>query len=261
MSPAVLAGLVACGAWAYLLLARGFFWLARERDDGEVTEPSPPGPPSPPWSRPATVSTCNERALESLLAQDHPGPLSVILVDDASTDATAAIARRLAASAPAARPLEVLTGAPLPPRWTGKLWAVRQGIAHASSRASPPEYLLLTDADIAHAPDNVRILVQRAGRRTTWTSLMARLTVATWAERLLIPAFVFFFAMLYPFAWVNDPDRRTAAAAGGCMLVRRDALKAAGGLEAIAGESIDDCALAARLKRQGPCGLACQTGR
>ncbi len=130
---------------------------------------------------------------------------------------------------------------------------MRQGVARASAAAAPPEFLLLTDADIAHAPDNVRRLVARAqadGR--VLVSLMARLTVTTWAERALIPAFVFFFDMLYPFAWVNDPGRATAAAAGGCMLVRRSALEAAGGVEAIRGEIIDDCALAARLKARGP---------
>ena len=119
--------------------------------------------------------------------------------------------------------------------------------------ADGPDYLLLTDADIAHAPDNLRRLVERAeANGLVLTSLMARLTVRTWPERLLIPAFVFFFAMLYPFAWVNSPTRRTAAAAGGCMLARRDALEAAGGLDAIKGAIIDDCALAARMKRQGP---------
>jgi hopene-associated glycosyltransferase HpnB len=112
---------------------------------------------------------------------------------------------------------------------------------------------LLTDADIVHAPENLRALTQRAeAGGLVLTSLMAKLTVENWAERLMIPAFVFFFDMLYPFAWVNDPRRRIAAAAGGCMLARRDALQAAGGIEAIAGAIIDDCALGARMKAQGP---------
>jgi hopene-associated glycosyltransferase HpnB len=128
---------------------------------------------------------------------------------------------------------------------------MRQGVEAASD--FQPKYLLLTDADIAHSPENLRGLVRRAeARGLVLTSLMARLTVENWAERLLIPAFVFFFAMLYPFAWVNDARRPTAAAAGGCMLARRDALRAAGGIEAIAHAIIDDCALGARMKRQGP---------
>jgi hopene-associated glycosyltransferase HpnB len=128
---------------------------------------------------------------------------------------------------------------------------VRQGIAKASQAA--PDYLLLTDADIAHTPDNLRRLVARAeAGGLVLTSLMARLTTTTFAERLLIPAFVFFFDMLFPFAWVNDPKRKVAAAAGGCMLVRRDALEAAGGIESIRGRIIDDCALAERMATQGP---------
>ena len=149
------------------------------------------------------------------------------------------------------RLLKVLTG--LTPGWTGKLWAQSQGVTLAGEGPSPPDYLLLTDADIAHDAGNLRALVSRAeAGGLVLTSLMAKLTTATWPERLLIPAFVFFFDMLYPFAWVNDPRRRTAAAAGGVMLVRREALGAAGGLAAIRGRIIDDCSLGALMKRQGP---------
>jgi hopene-associated glycosyltransferase HpnB len=240
----------ALAAWIYLLLGRGLFWLARERDDLGA----PAAPPAYWPSVTAIVPARNEadvvvRAIGSLLAQTYPGDLRILLVDDNSTDGTGAIARSLGAG----DRLEVLTGAPLPGGWTGKLWAVRQGVARASASTPPPDFLLLTDADIAHAPDNVQCLVERASAsRLVLVSLMARLTVETWAERLLIPAFVFFFDMLYPFAWVNDPARRTAAAAGGCMLVRREALEAVGGVDAIRGEIIDDCALAARLKARGP---------
>jgi hopene-associated glycosyltransferase HpnB len=188
------------------------------------------------------------RSIGSLLAQDYPGPFRVVLVDDNSGDGTGDVARTLA---DASGRLEVLTGSPLPVGWTGKLWAQSQGVARASTFA--PDYLLLTDADIAHAPETLRKLVARAeARGLVLTSLMARLTVETWPERLLMPAFVFFFDMLYPFGWVNDPRRKTAAAAGGVMLAKRTALEAAGGLEAIRWKIIDDCSLGALMKRQGP---------
>jgi hopene-associated glycosyltransferase HpnB len=250
LTAVALLAVAALAAWIYLLLGRGLFWLARERDGAEG-----PATPPPHWpSVTAVVPARNEadvvaRALGSLLAQDYPGDLRIVLVDDDSTDGTGQVARGLGGG----DRLEVLTGAPLPAGWTGKLWAVSQGVALASARGPPPDFLLLTDADIAHAPDNARRLVERAeAGGLALVSLMARLTVETWAERMLIPAFVFFFVMLYPFAWVNDPARRTAAAAGGCMLVRREALDAAGGVDAIRGEIIDDCALAARLKAHGP---------
>jgi hopene-associated glycosyltransferase HpnB len=174
----------------------------------------------------------------------------VILVDDNSSDGTGDVARSLAG----AGRLQVLAGAPLPAGWTGKLWAQSQGVARAGDAVDgPPKYLYLTDADIAHAPDTLRRLVARAEKdNLTLTSLMAKLTVETWPERLTIPAFIFFFDMLYPFGWVNDPRRTVAAAAGGVMLVHRSALIAAGGLEAIRGKIIDDCSLGALMKRQGP---------
>ena len=185
------------------------------------------------------------RSLGSLLAQDYPGALHIILVDDNSTDGTGDVARALDHGGR----LEVISGAPLAGGWTGKLWAQNQGVA----RAGNVDYLLLTDADIAHAPDTLRSLVARAeAGGLVLTSLMAKLTVETWPEKLLIPAFIFFFDMLFPFAWVNDPRRRTAAAAGGVMLARREALETAGGLAAIRGAIIDDCALGAAMKRQGP---------
>ncbi len=249
MNAAAVLGGVALASWAFLLIARGSFWLTRERDDRGPT-PAPP----PTWPSVAAVVPARNEAdviaasLGSLLAQDFPGRFRIVLVDDASTDGTAAVA---AALPDATDRLEILSGAPLPAGWTGKLWALRQGVARAS--VEEPDYLLLTDADIAHAPDNLRRLVGRAeGGRLALTSLMARLSVETFAERALIPAFVFFFAMIFPFAWVNDPSARTAAAAGGCMLVRRETLEKAGGIAAVAGEIIDDCALAGRLKRQGP---------
>jgi hopene-associated glycosyltransferase HpnB len=150
--------------------------------------------------------------------------------------------------------LTVLSGRALPAGWTGKLWAVRQGVDHAQRAA--PDYLLLTDADIVYAPGTLSWLVGHAqANRSVLTSLMAELRCESFAERALIPAFIFFFQMLYPFAWVNRTDRAIAAAAGGCMLMRREALAAAGGIEAVRGALIDDCALAKKLKGQGPISL------
>jgi hopene-associated glycosyltransferase HpnB len=240
-------GGIAVAAWVYLLLGRGFFWLMRERDDRDL----PPGPAAWPAVA-AVVPARNEadviaRSIGSLLAQDYAGDFHVVLVDDASDDGTA----DLAAAAGAPDRLTILTGRPLAKGWTGKLWAVSQGVEAAS--ATSPAYLWITDADIAHEPQTVRRLVARAeAGRLTLVSLMARLQTGTLPERLLIPAFVFFFDMLFPFGRVNDPKSPVAAAAGGCMLVRRAALEAAGGIAAIRGEIIDDCALGARLKAQGP---------
>ena len=243
-------GALALAIWIYLLAFRGGFWRARERDDQHQ--------PADPLTWPsvtAVVPARDEadviaRSIGSLLAQDYPGDLRVILVDDSSADGTGDVARGLTG----ADRLEVINGAPLAAGWTGKLWAQSQGVARAGILPEePPKYLYLTDADIAHAPDTLRRLVARAeGKGLVLTSLMAKLTVETWPERLLIPAFIFFFDMLYPFAWVNDPTTSTAAAAGGVMLARRDALIAAGGLEAIRGKIIDDCSLGALMKRQGP---------
>src|SRR5262249_1077369 len=159
------------------------------------------------------------------LRQDYRGPLSVIVVDDHSSDGTAALVREAAASAGGARRVTVIAAASLPAGWSGKLWAVESGIRYADSLPDPPEYLWLTDADIRHADASLASLVGRALRGDlVLTSLMVRLRCVSLAEQSLVPAFVFFFQMLYPFAWVNRADRATAAAAGGCMLVYRRAL-------------------------------------
>ncbi len=240
-----LLALVPVAIWIYLLAGRGMFWVMGERDDRNEA------PPPATWpSVVAVVPACNEadviaQTLGSLLAQDYPGLFRVVLVDDQSGDGTADAARTLAGQ----DRLTVIAGAARPTGWTGKLWAVRQGIAAAGT----PDYLWLTDADIAHAPDNLRRLVARAqSGNLVLTSLMAKLHCRSWPERYLIPAFVFFFDMLYPFAWVNDPKNKVAAAAGGCMLVRRDALERAGNIDAIRSQIIDDCALGRAMKAQGP---------
>jgi hopene-associated glycosyltransferase HpnB len=184
-----------------------------------------------------------EATLRSLLAQDYPGPCRVILVDDGSADGTGTIARRLADPR-----LTVLTGAPRSAGWSGKLWAVGQGIAAAGD----PDFVLLTDADIVHAPSHLTTLVAKALRDDLdLVSEMVALACESIAERALVPAFVFFFQLLYPFDWVNSPLRNTAAAAGGTILVRRQALMRIGGIEAVRGALIDDVALAAAVKTGG----------
>jgi len=174
-------------------------------------------------------------------------------VDDESSDGTAEVARRAAAGA--ANKLTVLPGATLPAGWTGKLWAMQQGVERGLH--AEPTYLLFTDADIVYDRDTLTRLVSKAqAEGLVLNSLMVRLRCESFAEHAFVPAFIFFFQMLYPFAWVNRKDRATAAAAGGCMLVRRDALAAAGGIEAVRGALIDDCALARSLKPRGPIRLA-----
>jgi len=244
--------LLALAIWTYLLLGRGGFWRCAERDDRNAPAADPVR-----WPRVvAVVPARNEadviaRSVASLARQEYPGPFSVVLVDDNSDDGTLAQARELAANV--AGRLAIVQGAPLPAGWTGKLWAVSQGIAHAEAMASAPDYLLLTDADIGYQPRALLELVRRAeAGRLVLVSLMAKLRCRSLAERALIPAFIFFFQMLYPFGWVNRSSAKTAAAAGGCMLVQRAALARAGGIASIRGALIDDCALAARLKQQGP---------
>jgi hopene-associated glycosyltransferase HpnB len=235
--------------WLYLLLGRDEFWRARPRIE-DATPPSPAAWPAVAAIVPARNEEAHvEEALCSLLAQDYPGELAVVLVDDHSEDATAAIARRLAAGQ--ARPIEVIGARTLPPGWTGKLWAIHEGLRHAAQVRPNAAYVLLTDADIVHSPESLARLVAKAeAERLDLASLMVRLHCETSWERLLIPPFVFFFLKLCPFAAVNDPQRATAAAAGGCMLARRRALEAAGGIEAIRGELIDDVALARALKHR-----------
>jgi hopene-associated glycosyltransferase HpnB len=238
--------------WLYLLAFRGGFWLARERD---VTTALPLSSGLEAWPPVVAIVPARDEAafvghaIKSLLSQDYPGPFRVILVDDQSGDGTADVARAAATALNGTSRLDIVEGTSLPRGWAGKLWALRQGIDRAS-RA--PEYLLLTDADIVHAPDNLRLLVAKAREgRLVAVSLMARLRCDSFAERALIPAFVFFFAMLFPFAWVNRPERATAAAAGGCILVHRSTLDSVGGVTSIRSTIIDDCALAQRLKTRG----------
>ncbi|MBD2516453.1 glycosyltransferase [Nostoc sp. FACHB-973] len=198
-------------------------------------------------------------SLRSLLLQDYPGSLDVFLVDDRSTDRTANFAEGVAHAVGKPQQLHIISGEPLPPGWSGKLWAVEQGIKNASLFA--PDYFLLTDADIEHDVSNLRRLVAKAEQENLdLVSVMVRLRCESFWEKLLIPAFVFFFQKLYPFRWVNNPKNPTAAAAGGSILIRREALERIGGIQAIRQALIDDCALAGAVKRSGGAGGAGEAG-
>jgi hopene-associated glycosyltransferase HpnB len=246
--------------WLYLLLGRGLFWLGRERDDGTAARQGP-------WPSVMAVIPARDEAecvgdtVASLLRQDYPGEFRVILVDDQSRDGTAQVARDAAAGLGATERLTVIPGRSLLGGWTGKLWAQSQGVEAAEAAPQPPDYILFTDADIVYVPDELRKLAARArSGGAVLTSLMAKLRCESFAERMFVPAFIFFFQMLYPFAWANNPRRSTAAAAGGCMLVSREALRAAGGIASIRNALIDDCALAKRLKAHGPIWIGLNEG-
>ncbi len=233
--------------WCWLLLGQGFFW----RTDVRL----PPRREPDVWPSVCVVVPARDEAevlpasLPSLLAQDYPGRAEVFLVDDGSADGTGELARELSRRC-GGLPLTVTSPGEPPSGWTGKLWAVRHGIALA--RAREPEYLLLTDADIAHAPDSLRALVAAAGTGGfDMVSQMARLRVASPWERLVVPAFVYFFAQLYPFRWIARRGGRTAAAAGGCVLLRAEAAERARIPDAIRQAVIDDVALARAVRGSG----------
>jgi len=189
-------------------------------------------------------------SVESLARQNYGGELSIIVVDDHSDDGTAALAQNAAASAGAAERLSVHSAAALPESWTGKMWALNEGVMRAAANSA--QFYWFTDADIVHAPDTLRRLVARAEQyKLDLTSLMVLLRASTVAERALIPPFLYFFLMLYPPRWIADSRARTAGAAGGCVLIRREALERIDGVAAIRGEIIDDCALARAVKKTG----------
>ncbi|MBT3166360.1 glycosyltransferase [Streptomyces sp. Vc74B-19] len=247
VSAIVWSAAVSLAAWLWLLLLQGWFW----RTDVRL----PPSRDPDVWPDVCVVVPARDEAavlpasLPSLLAQDYPGRAEIFLVDDGSTDGTARLARELA-ERHAGLPLTVGSPGEPPAGWTGKLWAVRHGMTLAGARE--PEYLLLTDADIAHAPDSLRRLV--AAARTGGfdiVSQMARLRVESLWERLVVPAFVYFFAQLYPFRRIAGPGSRTAAAAGGCVLLRAEAAERARIPDAVRHAVIDDVAVARAVKRSG----------
>jgi len=242
----LLAGLAAV-AWLGLLLGRDGFW----RCDQILDEAPPPTSPNVVAIVPARdEAAVIEASVASLVAQDYAGRLDVVVVDDGSRDDTAA--RAAAAAVPANRGVHVHAAPPPPAGWSGKVAAQRAGLKFATAQGLDAPWLWLTDADIVHAPDTLARLLAAAERHdVALVSVMADLNTATAVERWLVPAFVYFFQLLYPFRAVNDPARRVAAAAGGCMLVERAGLARAGGLEAIRERLIDDVALAARVKAAG----------
>jgi hopene-associated glycosyltransferase HpnB len=242
------AGILSLLIWIYLLVGRGGFWRmqhsAAQLPANEI-----------PARIAVIIPARNEadvigRAITSLLRQSGPNSIHIFLVDDSSIDGTAQVARESAVVAGRADMLTVIEGRPLASGWSGKLWAVQQGIELARQMA--PDFFLLTDADIEHAPDSLSSLVSiaQAGQYAL-ASYMVKLFCEIPAEKLLIPAFVYFFFKLYPPAWIANPRNATAGAAGGCILIRPTALAQAGGIEAIRHEVIDDCALAARVKGNG----------
>jgi hopene-associated glycosyltransferase HpnB len=244
--------LASLAAWLVLVFAHGRFWVGDQRLEETGCEPEA-------WPEiAAVVPARNEadviaRTVGSLLDQDYPGRFHVVLADDESDDDTAGTAARAASAHPRGVLLQVERTPPRPEGWVGKMWAQYTGVRRAEREAPDARYWLLTDADVAHSPGNLRRLVTKAeAERLELVSLMVRLHTGEGWDRLLVPAFVYFFQKLYPFPRVNDPRSRVAAAAGGCVLVRRDALERAGGIEALRGEIIDDCALGRAVKRGGP---------
>ncbi len=250
MAPDFALSILAIGIWGYLLLFRGGFWR-------EMPKPASDHVP-PAWPEVVAVIPARNEAdvigqsMAALMAQDYPGKFTAILVDDHSSDGTGAVAERLLGR-DASHRLTVVRNDSLPQGWTGKLWAVHRGLAEAEKLSPDAKYVLLTDADILHEESSLRHLVARAeAGGFKLVSLMAKLKTATIAEKALIPAYIFFFQKLYPFAWVNDSRRKTAGAAGGCMLVERASLNEIGGIAAIRDRLIDDCALGKAMKAKGP---------
>ena len=267
LNPALLIAALSLIIWLYLLVARGDFWNLRSFDDDNATHPTPPTWPTVTAIIPArNEAETIAHTIASLTQQNYPGKFSIVVVDDHSEDATAKLAQ--SAVNPNKVEIAVLSAPPLPPGWTGKLSALNAGILHATHGGaasavpqsdavngalapadSSPIYLWFTDADIVHAPDTLTRLVARAEQNNLdLTSLMVLLRAQAPPERFLIPPFLFFFLMLYPPAKIANPRSRIAGAAGGCILLRSDALDRIGGLAAIRTEVIDDCALASAVK-------------
>jgi hopene-associated glycosyltransferase HpnB len=250
------AALLAAAAWVYLLVGHGWYWCTGPR------LPTTDGQSPQSWPRVVAVIPARDEAailpatLPSVLGQQYPGEFAVVLVDDGSSDGTAEVAAGLAGAGPLRHGLNVVKASPPPLGWAGKVWAMAEGVAAAEEC----DYLLFTDADITFGPTALRALVLFAvNDNRALVSQMALLRADTGWERWIVPAFVYFFSQLYPFRRVVRPGARTAAAAGGCMLVRRAVLASAGGLHRIRDARIDDVALARLLKRP-PVSARCWLG-
>ena len=235
--------------WVFLLLFWGQFWQANQQlEIDNIDLPSYP-------TVCAIIPARNEAdvlpiSLKSLLKQEYPGQFSIILIDDQSTDKTGEVAQEIANYLNQSDRLNIISGQPLPVGWSGKLWAMEQGIQTAKNQGLSPDYFLFTDADIEHHSTNLKELVNKAEKENlALTSLMVLLRCDSFWEKFLIPAFVFFFQKLYPFPWVNNPRNKMAAAAGGCILIRRDRLEEIGSIPSLREALIDDCTLAQKIKR------------
>jgi hopene-associated glycosyltransferase HpnB len=250
-SPYFLAGAISLAIWLYLVFARGFFWQLREFDDDRSAYKLPDHLPTvvaivPARNEAATIA----RTVEALARQDYPGAFSISVVDDHSEDGTAQGAQQAAQETGAAARIRIQSASELPAGWTGKLWALHEGVSAACADA--PTFYWFTDADIVHVPDTLRRLVARSEEnKLDLVSLMVLLRANAFAERALIPSFLYFFLKLYPPRWIADAHARSAGAAGGCILLRREALDRIGGLATIRGEVIDDCAMARAVKQSG----------
>src|SRR5579859_8069751 len=246
-----LLGIITLAIWLHLFYGRGWFWRVKRlcADDGRFQLPGS-------WPKiVAVVPARNEaatigKAVASLVSQEYPGTFFIVVVDDHCEDETVALAKRISMELGAEGKVRVVAASALPEGWTGKLWALNEGVASAA--AEEPAFYWFTDADITHAPGTLRRLVARAGHnKLDLASLMVLLQAKTLPERALIPAFLYFFLMLYPPQWIADEDLSTAGAAGGCILLQREALDRIGGFASIRGEVIDDCALARAVKESG----------
>jgi len=254
--PANIVGILALGIWLHLLFGRGWFWRVLRVDaDRMAYEPLQGWP-----SVVAIVPARNEaetigKVVTGLVQQNYSGAFSIVVVDDHSEDGTEDIASQIAGETPAERRVRIVRASDLPRGWTGKLWALNEGVTSPSATDAVeelPTYYWFTDADVSHGPDTLQRLVARAEKdRLDLASLMVLLQAKTFPERALIPAFLYFFLMLYPPRWIEDDDLATAGAAGGCILLKREALARIGGFAAIRGDVIDDCALAKAIKISG----------